>query len=1034
MRRAAHSSIVGLAMFLVCLPLIYAGGPLYPGFGEGRYFQWEPEVPVRYTLDPGPLSDLVSPSASQQLMHSATQAWNEIETSTFLFQDNGLLPEDITVNNFVSFFGLNWPMEQQPVRPENPVVFDEGGAIIDDYLGFNASQSVIGFAGARFVDNDSRRFISGWVVLNGRFASASSFSAAVVHELGHLLGLDHSQGMQENAELGSSYLDDRYVPLMYPFSFSPLQPKKPIRDEIAWISWMYPDDDFSASTGTISGKVFRRSGAPFLGANVVAVKVDEEGTLLLDEIVSVVSDFLDLGTGEFIIPGLVPGDYHVFIEPLESDFIRTEGHGVGPHDYRPTNFPKDYYDGNESADEDPTQKLVMTVGAGEELSGVNLIANEMVNRLDLLEDDDEMLFVFPEGFSFPFFGEVYSQVVVNSDGNLTFREGDGKVGDARTELRFLSGPPRIAPMFADMDPSAGGEIRAVEGEGAIQFIWDRVPEFDDVSVRPPNTFSVTLFSNGDVLFDYQETSLTPDFSEIYLQGLQAIVGVSPGSLQSGNGQDLSAGSRTFEFDGVPIYQVFPGETLDLDGVKLLFQSDSTAFYIPFYSGGNLSGQLGDLQQFTGFAVTNFGDQETDLLLEARDSAGTLLGFTSNPGSESIQAEGQIAKLGNEVFDIGFSEAQAGWIRLKSTQPEVASFFMIGNGLSGPQNRLDGSIAVRQQSQKIYFTRLYEGSAVFPSNTGNRAAKTFVSLANPNGEEISVTLRQVGPDGTLVRQVVRSVEALGVLTESLSALFNSQTSFANGFIEAEVDGPGAVGFELIEVGDTLMGLNAVSDTSSTDSYSAQLAHGDGSIFTSLKLVNTTGMERAVTLTAFILKPEETVVTREIALGAWKSLQQTAGEVFDLDGSTSLVEGSLRVECPGGGVIGDVIFGDPNTVKYAAALALQSTPFKRAVFSQISNAGDAFTGLAFLNPNASEVQIDVEVYDRNGQLVGDAAQVVLGPWERISRLLEDEETLVPESANLIGGYIIVSASKPIVGQELFGNATLDYLAAVPPEVIE
>jgi hypothetical protein len=442
--------------------------------------------------------------------------------------------------------------------------------------------------------------------------------------------------------------------------------------------------------------------------------------------------------------------------------------------------------------------------------------------------------------------------------------------------------------------------------------------------------------------------------------------------------------------------------------------------------------LGDLQQFTGFAVTNYGNEETELVLEARGTDGMLLGFPSNPGSDSVQTDTQIAKLGNEVFGLGFSEKQEGWIRLRSTQPEVASFFMIGNGLKGPQNKLDGSIAVKQQAQRLYFTRLYQGSAVFPSISGNKAAKTLVSLANPNNEGISVTFTQYSPNGKPVRQAERSIEALGVITESLAALFNSQSSFADGFVEADVNGPGAVGFELIEVGDTLMGLNAVPDASFADSYSAQLAHGDGVIFTSLKLVNTTGSSRKVKLTAFLLQGDGTVspVTVDRELGARQSLQAPVQDLFELDGSASLVEGSLRVECAGGGVIGDVIFGDPNTVKYAAALALQSTPFRRAVFSQISNAGDAFTGLAFLNPNASEADIEVQLYDRDGKLVGEKV-LPLGAWQRTTILLAAD---VPQSAGLIGGYVMISASQPIVAQELFGNATLDYLAAVPPEVIE
>ena len=61
------------------------------------------------------------------------------------------------------------------------------------------------------------------------------------------------------------------------------------------------------------------------------------------------------------------------------------------------------------------------------------------------------------GFSFPYFGELYGTVFINSDGNLTFREGDTAINE-RSLARFLSGPPRIAPYFADLDPSTAGQL------------------------------------------------------------------------------------------------------------------------------------------------------------------------------------------------------------------------------------------------------------------------------------------------------------------------------------------------------------------------------------------------------------------------------------------------------------------------------------------------------------------------------------------------------------------------------------------------
>jgi hypothetical protein len=717
----------------------------------------------------------------------------------------------------------------------------------------------------------------------------------------------------------------------------------------------------------------------------------------------------------------------------------TGSSNVGPFESRPTEFPRDFYDVNESGTEDPFARSVITVNEGEVVDGVNLVANEFVNRLDLLSDDDEILYLFPEGFTFPYFGDVHDRVVVNSDGNLTFNLGDGKVGEARTESRFLSGPPRIAPLFTDLDPSAGGEVRAETGEGFVKFIWDGVPEFDDLTQGSSNRFSVTLFATGDISFAFQEIDLTADPSQEYPQGLLAVVGISPGGLQSGSWEDLSAGSSTFALDSGPLYQVFPGNTFDLSDRTILLQSSGSRLFLPFYSAGNLSGKLQDVQQYTGFAITNYGQQSNDVLLEGRGSEGVLFSSPTNPGLRRVEPDTQVATLGNEVFGVAASAVQEGWVLLRSEHPELTAFFMTGNGLGGPLTKMDGAIALSRQATELYFTRLYQGNAVFATNSGLKPARTVLAIANPNDEAIRVTFRRYAGDGVLTATAVRNLEPLGTVMESLFELFGSQQPIADGYVSAEVHGPGAVGFELIELEDTLFSLNAASANPGTESYSAQLANGRN-IFTDLKLVNPCDSMKSVTLKAFLLQ-DGTVNTimKPVILQARQSLQQSVQSLFDLPEDGELVVGSIKVESQSAGIIGDVVFGDPHSAEYAAALSLETTPFRRAIFSQVSNGSspaepslNSYTGLAFLNPNAAEARIEVKVFDRDGNLVGENL-LVLGPWRRVSKLLEDPE-LIPASRELVRGYVMIHSDKPVVAQQVFGNFTLQYLAAVPPKILE
>ncbi len=372
------------------------------------------------------------------IVRDSFSKWEEVSTASLTIENpgSGFLDEDVTVANFGTITTLQ--------RPENPIVFDADGSIIDNLLGVGASDTVLGFAGIRASDSQTLNYIFGFALLNGlQTGQATRFASVTLHEIGHLLGLDHTQAGRAMA--GGILVDNKLVPVMYPFA-QLFGPDAPLRDDVAWFSWLYPEEDFAATTGTIKGMISRPTGTPVAGANVVAVQVslrpDESIVESSEEMVSVVSDFLINGDGSYELPGLTPGQYAVFIEPLDPAFVG--GSSVGPFDTRVTNFPKDYYNGEGESDllgDDPSQLALIDVGPGETVTEIDLILNEPVNQLALLEDDGEMLFTFPEGFSFPFWGKSYTQVVVNSDGNLTFSGGDSQPGLARSEARFLSGPP-----------------------------------------------------------------------------------------------------------------------------------------------------------------------------------------------------------------------------------------------------------------------------------------------------------------------------------------------------------------------------------------------------------------------------------------------------------------------------------------------------------------------------------------------------------------------------------------------------------------
>ncbi|MCZ6877105.1 MAG: matrixin family metalloprotease [Acidobacteria bacterium] len=1037
-----HSGVNWSSLALACLllaPPLFAGGPLLSA--TNQVLKWDPASNVPYTIDDGPLGGLTRDQGAA-LVRLAFQKWEDVATSVIQFADQGFLGLDVTAANIDAFFGTD-------VHPENPIVFDDDGQITDDFFGVGSSFTVLGFAGPRFSNAATGEILSARAVLNGVLANLPEFPSAVAHEIGHLIGLDHTQ-INGDLAFTPDPSDDQFIPLMYPFVIDG-GTQLPIQDDIAWVSWLYPSMAFPGSTGTITGTISRRSGGFLAGANVVAVNVDMVLTESKVEIVSVVSDFLVTSDGSYLLPGLTPGDYLVFIEPLNPSF--TGGSGVGPFEARFTDFVKDYYNGaNESGDDlsdDPTEKVVITVAAGESVANIDLISNENTNQLDMLTDDDEVTFQFPVGFSFPFFGSVYTEVVVNSDGNLTFGAGDS-ASTPRDESRFLSGPPRIAPLFTDLNPEEAGEVTALVETGRITFTWESVPEFSAAGGRPGNQFSVSLFATGDILFTYQTFDVTPDASPP--DDIQAIVGISPGVLGIGSPVDLSSQGSVIPIAAGPLYQVFNGNEFDLTGQAILFQASADLFQaftnellFPFFRG--------DQDNFSAYAVTSL-DIAQVLAIEGRASDGSLLPFPINPAIEELDAQKQSAKLSADFFGINLTDSQSGWVRMASNTSEFGSFFQFGNGLSGPITKMDGALAFTGQSQVLYFTRLYDGLATFPSFglAGPQDAVTTLSIANPNNVGLTLTFTLFLNTGQPAAPVAfRVLPALGSLFETVGTLFNTASPITDGFVQVDVQGPGAVGFALIELEDTILGLNASFGNNQTTLYSGQLGNGleaGNAVFTSLKLVNTDSSPRVVTITAFRDDGSIIGLVGPFALTSNATFQRSVDQLFGLGSPVTfpLTTGSIQIDVDGPGVIGDVVFGDPGDtetgipdfVDFAAALPLQTNLFTKAVFSQVANGAtnpgdpstDFFTGLALFNPNALQADVTVQVFDRDGSLVGETT-LSLGPKQRLSELVE---VLIPSTAALIRGYIVVESTQPMVSQVFFGNNTMQFLSAVPPSIIQ
>jgi hypothetical protein len=115
-----------------------------------------------------------------------------------------------------------------------------------------------------------------------------------------------------------------------------------------------------------------------------------------------------------------------------------------------------------------------------------------------LGDDDTTEVALP--FSFPYLGASYSSIHVNSNGNITFGVGD-PMGQTGYSYELVGGPPRLAALMSDLNPSAGGSVDVSVRSDSVVVTWSHVPVFGDAGT---DTFQVTLARDGRITYGYGE--------------------------------------------------------------------------------------------------------------------------------------------------------------------------------------------------------------------------------------------------------------------------------------------------------------------------------------------------------------------------------------------------------------------------------------------------------------------------------------------------------------------------------------------------
>jgi hypothetical protein len=371
--RASWKCVAAVLVFLAAgRSPVQAGGPIYLT-AAGQPYRWDMSQPVRYTVNPGSFGSR-SHAWAVAAIDRAYRTWQAVPTARMQILAASELTQTVTGTRFLPF--LNGLKAGDP----SPILLDDTGGMLNTLLGQGASASILGIGSPFVADPASGRIQVSFALLNGRLDREFSDNfvyGSFLHELGHTLNLAHSQVNAEELYDGDPGNDSLAAVMFYR---GPNDDSGPSRDDQAWISWLYPSPDTAGTTATITGRVLLPDGVTGLqGIHVIARRVGDpqvtavgavSGYTFQNPVVFGLGGGLSdpAHLGDFLIPGLPPGNYTVELASLVSfpTVPVPVGYLVGG--------PKLWHKGPAIQD-DTTASSLLAVKAGQQISGIDIMVN-----------------------------------------------------------------------------------------------------------------------------------------------------------------------------------------------------------------------------------------------------------------------------------------------------------------------------------------------------------------------------------------------------------------------------------------------------------------------------------------------------------------------------------------------------------------------------------------------------------------------------------------------------------------------------------